>query len=208
MEDVKEPQKTETDDKGVPLSNRLKEFERRMEDKYSKELEETRKELAELRSSMPQPKTELPQEDAAKADLMEFVRDPRGFVNNSYQQAEFQRQIPEAEAWIRGQTGFKTEDESRIAQIVSEYKLNTPYHTPMERARTSWRLLQAEKREQVLSSEEDRRTVVKTEGGGKSAPKESSTTRADIIHKLALAEQKGDLEAATRYLNQLEDIRE
>lgn len=205
---------TEVDDKGVPLSNRLKELERKLQDKYEKELAETRRELQELKSSFEPKKTDNGTEDIAKADLMEFVKNPKGFMRSAYEEVEFQRQIPQAESWLKTQKGYSSSDDERILQIIKENKLNTPYHSPMERATTAWRLLNAEKHEKQASSqtdEEKREASLQrssAEGTGKATPKQAPVTRTDILRKLAEAEAKGDLDASIKYTSMLEDVRQ
>ena len=203
----------DVDEKGVPWQNRLKELERKFQDKYEKELAETRRELNEIKSSR-QTRTEEPKpEDQAKNDLMEFVKNPKGYVQNAWREAEFQREIPAAENWIRQQKGYSPDQEARIMQIIAENKLNTPFHTPMERARTAWNLLEAEmirkklteKTDEQIREEKAHREAL--EGSGKSASKEKPVTRNDVLRKLADAEAKGDIDAAIRYTSMLEDIR-
>ena len=221
METKETQPKEEVDDRGVPLANKVKELERKLQDKYEKELADTRRELQELKASWHQPEPEPePAQYDPKAELMEFVKSPSAFLKaqlaeeeRQKEMAAFQRQIPEAEAWIKSQPGYSNEDEARIFQIIQENKLNTPYHKPMERAELAWKLLNAEKRDKVISSkaEEDRREAAinktSTEGGGKNVPRQTTPSRADLINKLAQAEKTGDLHAAIKLTSMLEDVR-
>lgn len=205
-------QAQEVDEKGVPLTNRMKEMERKFQEQLERERASFRQELDGLKARLPtdpEPDTE----DMSKADLMEFVKNPRGYIANTLRQDQFQREIPSAEAWIKQQQGYSSDDDSRIFQIIKENKLDTPYHSPMERAKTAWRLLDAEKRTQQAQAANDEKrreeSIAKsaTEGTGKATPKQQPITRNDILKKLADAERSGDLDASIRYTSMLEDHR-
>lgn len=215
-EEVKKEEKTDVDERGVPLINKVKELDRKFADK-ERELAQVRQELAEFKAAIKEPETETKD---PKEKLMEFVQDPdawylkkRAAEDQEKFQREFQNQIPEAEKWIKDQKGYSQDDDARIFQIITENKLNTPHHLPMERAKTAWKILNAEKREKEMSTmtEETRReTVVRktsADGGGKSTQKTDGPTRAELIRKLSEASAKGDLDGEIRYTSMLEDVR-
>lgn len=209
----------EVDDKGVPLTNRFKEFERKMDEKYAKELEQTRKELDELKSQRQfnqqaptaQQQNNFIEKNDPKEKLLKFVEDPDAYIEQKVQQREFQRQVPEAEAWLQSQKGYSKDARARVEALIFENKLNTPYHTPMERARMAWKLLEAERINNQVESQTDeqrREAVAMASGGegrGKTVPKDTTNTHNELIKKLAAAEAKGDMDTSIKIMDMLQD---
>lgn len=207
--------KTEVDEKGVPLTNRFKELERKMEEKYAKQLEENRKELDELKN-MRNFNTQVPannfiEKNDPKEKLLKFVEDPDAYIEQKVQQREFARQIPEAENWLQSQKGYSKDARTRVDALIFENKLNTPFHTPMDRARTAWNLYEGELSKKGLDAQadEERRenaiSRVSGEGKGKNVPKNDVNIREELIKKLAASEAKGDMEASIRIMDMLQD---
>lgn len=208
----------EVDSKGVPLENRFKELERKIEDKYQKELEQTRKELEELKNARqfnqaaPVEKNQnFVEKNDPKEKLQEFVADPDAYIERRVLQREFNRQVPEAEAWLKRQEGYSTEARARIDALIFENKLNTQNHFPMERASIAWKLYQAEnsaKSREDKADEQRRENALKSssiEGNGRNAPKDSVNVHNELIKKLAAAEAKGDMDESIKIMDMLQD---
>lgn len=205
--------KEEKDEKGVSLYNRQREFEAKLEAKYAKELEQTRKELDELKNmrNLPPQTPNIVEKNDPKEKLMRFVENPDAYIEQTLQAREFQRQIPEAERWLSQQKGYSKEARARVDALIFENKLNTPYHTPMERATTAWKLYEREVTNATNDSvqDESRReaSITKSggEGNGKTVPKVSVNTHNELIKKLAAAEKSGDIDASIKILDMLQD---
>lgn len=207
----------EVDDKGVPLANRFKEFERKMEEKYAHDLEQTRKELDELKnmrqfnSQAPTQTQNFIEKNDPKEKLQRFVEDPDAYIEQRVQQRKFQDQVSEAEVWLQSKEGYSKDVRARIDALIFENKLNTPYHMPLDRARTAWKLFEAEHNAKSLDAQADenrRESTVKSLGGegkGKNAPKDSVNIHNELIKKLAAAEAKGDMDASIKYMDMLQD---
>lgn len=216
MEETKDVKKEEVDDKGVPLANRFKEFERKMEEKYEKRLEEQRRELEELKNMRlgqvpPQTNIDNNPEQLAKAELMDVVKGPKDFVRQVLQEERFKNQVPEAEAWLARQKGYSTEARARVDALIFENKLNTPWHMPMERAQMAWKLYEAETLLQKKDSDTDeqrREASARETGGegkGKTIPKNSVNVHNELIKRLAAAEAKGDMDESIKIMDLLQD---
>jgi len=212
MEETKTETKTEVDAKGVPLENRIKEMERKLQDKYDKELAALKQEQEAFKASL-NAQDEPKPEDAAKEELLRFVKSPKDYIRGTLSETRFQDEIPQAENWLRSQKGYSKDDDDKIVQIIRERKLNNPYMSPRERAETAWEILESRKlREKQTSQTDDERREASirktsTEEGGRSTSVKTGPTRADLIKKLAEAESKGDLDKAIQLTSLLEDVR-
>lgn len=208
MEETK--QKEEVDEKGVPVSNRLKEMERKFQEKYDRELAETRRELEELKA-LKETRNAPHTEDAAKAELMEFVKAPKEFFRSVVEETTMQRELANVRPWLESQRGYQRDDNDRLIAIENEYSLG--HASPLERAKAAWKILNQEKlAAKAQSSDDERRreaeiSKASPESGGKSASKQNTPTRADLIRRLQAAEAKGDLDASMQLMTLLEDVR-
>lgn len=205
------PQQGAVDSRGVPLENKVAELERKLNEKYEKELAETRKELNEMKSRWAQEtQPEASGDEVVKAELTDFVRQPKDYLKRTLWEMEVEKQKPEAENWLRTRPGYKSEFDTEIIQIIAENQLGG---MPMNRAKTAWEIFSARKKLQEISSKEDetkrQESVTKTggEGTGASISKERQITRNDVLKKLAEAESTGDIDASIKYISMLEDIR-
>lgn len=212
-EEVKDkPVEGEVDEKGVPVTNRIKEAERKIKEEYERKMDQMRQ---DYESRLPRKEEARQDPEAARmARLQEFVTDPDAFIENRLNQRNFQAEIPEALTWLKGRPGYSAEDEARIGQIIKEHKLDTPYHNPMLRVKTAWDILEAEKLRKEFDDKTDetkRENAVSknvTEGAGRKVDKKTTLTRKEILDKLGEASRKGDFEREIFYTNMLEDVRE
>lgn len=189
------------DAKGVPWENRAKEFERKYEEMRSKN-EEFEARMARLES----PKVDATHEDQAavgREKLQEFVSDPDAYLERRLLEREFQREIPQAESWLRTQPDFSKEDESRVAQIIRENGLSQP--SPMLRAKAAYKLLKAEKLERdfVDRTRQNQAQGAMLEGTGRSTPKQDGPTRDELLKQLAKADNEGDFMKSALLVTQL-----
>lgn len=208
-EDVKE-----VDNKGVPLENRFKEYERKIEEKFEARLEQQRKEINELKNQRQFERT-APSNFIEKNDpqkkLEKFIEDPDAYIDQRDYQRDFQRQVPQAESWLKTQKGYTPEARARVDALIYEHKLNTPNHMPMERAQIAWKLVESEMRAKEYESQSDelkREAAIKSSGGegkGKNAPKDSVDKHQELIKRLAKAEREGDMDTSIKVMDALQD---
>lgn len=207
----------EADEKGVPFSNRMKEMERKFQERIERLEREQQEYKTAMAGSHAAPPVATSTNGASNAEeinrniLTEFVKDPDGFVKSRWQRAQVEREMGQVKPWFQSQPGYREDDDARIMAIETEYQL--AHQSPLERAKACWNILQKEKKLAELSGNaDDRRREASvgastTEGAGKAAPKQAPVTRMDIVKKLAKAEAEGDLDSAIRYTSMLEDIR-
>ncbi len=184
---------SEKDERGVSWENRAKEYERKM------------KELETKVNQMAAPKEPAVPEDTQKL-LGDFVSDPAKFLDNHYQQRRYQEDLPKAEKWLSEQPHFQ--DWEKAKALIREHRID--FSDPIRGARTVSDLMKKESLEREFSEKKRETTVNKSgpDGGSRSTPVATKTTRRDLIKQLQKAQAKGDLQESTRILGALEDVRD
>lgn len=187
---------SDKDERGVSWENRAKEYERKM-----KELETKVNQM----SAPKEPAAPPVPEDTQKI-LGDFVQDPARFLDNHYQARKFQEELPKAEKWLSEQPHFQDWEKAKV--LIREHRID--FTDPHRGARTVSDLMKKEALEREFSEKKREDTVNKSgpDGGSRSKPVESKTTRRDLIKQLQVAQKRGDLQESTRLLGALEDVRD
>jgi len=200
------------DDKGVPWENRAKEFER----KHAELLKENEALKAQIDAAPMESGGEddgdgKTDQEETKKKLLEFVSDPDSYIESILLSRQAKRELPQAVAWLKEQSGYTPDDNARIAQVISEYGINHP--SPLVRAKAAWQFIRSERLEKEAADKaadgkrEKDASKTMPEGVGKSQAKGTGPKRADLLKQLAAAENRGDWQQSSELINLLEDVR-
>lgn len=216
-EGVKEtgtPEPVKVDEKGVPLENRVKEYERKLE-ASTKQLEDTNREIAELREFRAKMEAErkpvVDQQAIKKQKLEEFVGDPEAFIEQRVQERYFRDKQHQAEEWIRAQPGYdsKKDDQEIISTI---FGISNP--DPTIRAKAAWeakenkRLAEEFRAFKAEKARENGLSQSMPDGAGRTQDVSQKPKRADLLVALKAAEVKGDNKRLYEVMSQLSDARD
>ena len=125
--EVKDP----VDEKGVPLKNRLAEYERKLGELTAK--------YDALKSVKEPEKTPTVDEQTAERQrkIAAFAEDPDRYIEALVEARDVQREADKAVSWVKSQEGYKPEYEVELLKTIRE---NGLMGRPLKRVEVAWQL--------------------------------------------------------------------